>query len=90
MHRAGVQEPLIDCRATVGETGILCGLELVQEAQSIVAHPVSRYISHKLIELTLRRFVSPKGDRKYEAIVSCVYTTAALAECQSRNQSRDS
>ena len=39
---------------------------------------------------TLRRFVSPKGDRRYEAIVSCVYTTAALAECQSRNQSRDS
>jgi hypothetical protein len=39
---------------------------------------------------TLRRFVSPKGDRRYEAIVICVYITAALAECQSRNQSRDS
>lgn len=78
------------CHATVGETGIPYGLELVPEAQSVVAHPVSRDIPHKLIELTLRRFVSPKGDRRYEAIVSCVYITAAPAECQSRNQSRDS
>jgi hypothetical protein len=76
MHHAGARGRLIGCHATVGETGILCGLELVQEAQSVVAHLVSRYISHELIGLTLRRFVSPKGDRKYEAIVSCVYTTA--------------
>lgn len=43
----------IGCHATVGETGILCGLEQVQEAQSIVAGLVSRYI------LTSNRVDSP-------------------------------
>ena len=44
MHHAGARLERTGCHATVGETGILCGLEQVQEAQSIVAYLVSHYV----------------------------------------------